>query len=48
MTFIEQVFGFSPDNGSGSLELLILLIPIAAFALLRIRRKSRMRATLSQ
>jgi hypothetical protein len=30
MDFIERFFGVSPDNGSGSLELLILLVPVAA------------------
>lgn len=48
MAFIEQVFGFSPDNGTGSLELLILLVPIAVLAALEIRRRSRMRARLGQ
>lgn len=43
MAFIEQILGLSPDNGTGSLELLILLVPIAALAM-RIRRGSWMRS----
>ena len=30
MDFIEQLFGISPDGGSGSLELVLFLVPIAA------------------
>jgi hypothetical protein len=33
MDFIEQIFGISPDGGSGSLEFLLLLIPIIGFYL---------------
>jgi hypothetical protein len=32
MDFIERIFGVSPDGGSGSLELLWFLMPIAAIA----------------
>ena len=35
MDFIEYLFGVSPDGGSGSLELLLLLAPIAAVLLAR-------------
>jgi hypothetical protein len=38
MDFIEQIFGFSPDGGSGAFELLLFLIPIAALAFLYLRR----------
>jgi len=43
MDFIEKIFGISPDGGSGSLELLLFLVPIVAIYLLyRARsRKSR-------
>jgi len=42
MDFIEQIFGFSPDGGSGVFELLLFLIPIAGLVLLYRRRgKSR-------
>jgi hypothetical protein len=40
MDFIERIFGVSPDGGSGSLEFLLLLIPIVAFYLIY-RRRSR-------
>jgi hypothetical protein len=43
MDFIERIFGISPDGGSGSLELMLFLIPILGLALLgmwRVRRKS--------
>jgi len=43
MTFIERILGLSPDNGSGSLELLVLLAPIAALAATRIRCRLRIR-----
>jgi len=29
MDFIERIFGFAPDGGSGSLEALLFAIPIA-------------------
>ena len=43
MDFIEKIFGISPDGGSGSLELLLFLVPIVGIYLLyRARsRKSR-------
>jgi hypothetical protein len=45
MDFIERLFGFSPDNGDGSTEILwlaVLAIAIAAFVYFRIqRRKAR-------
>ena len=28
MHFIEQLLGVSPDNGSGSLELMLFLLPL--------------------
>ena len=44
MNFIEQIFGISPDQGSGSFELLLFLLPavIAAGVIqwYRTRRKS--------
>jgi hypothetical protein len=40
--FIERIFGIAPDNGSGSLEFLLFLIPLAGLALLlKYRRASR-------
>ena len=45
MDFIERLFGFSPDNGDGSTEILwlvVLAVVIAAFVYFRIqRRKAR-------
>lgn len=31
--FIERIFGVSPDGGSGSFELLLLLAPLAGLYL---------------
>jgi hypothetical protein len=39
MDFIEQIFGISPDGGSGALELMLFLVPILGLALLRIGRE---------
>ena len=42
MDFIERIFGFSPDGGSGAFEVLLFLIPIAGLLLLwRKRKRSR-------
>ena len=32
MDFIERVFGFSPDGGSGLFELLLFILPVLSFA----------------
>jgi hypothetical protein len=34
MNFIEQVFGFAPDGGTGVLELLLFAVPILVISLL--------------
>ena len=47
MTFIERIFGLSIDNGSGSLELLVLLAPIAVLAVTQMRHKLRIRRDVS-
>ena len=42
MDFIERIFGFSPDGGSGSFELLLFLVPlfgIFLFFVLRSRKR---------
>jgi hypothetical protein len=40
MNWIEQWLGIAPDGGNGTLELLMLLIPLSAAALLwRMRLK---------
>ena len=42
MDFIERLFGISPDGGSGSFEMMLLVVPLAAvitwFAYARRRR----------
>ena len=44
MDFIERIFGLAPDGGSGSLEFLLFLIPLAVFAwLIKYRLASRRR-----
>lgn len=39
MDFIERIFGLAPDGGSGSLEFLLFLVPIAGIAWLASRRR---------
>jgi len=39
MDFIERVFGFAPDGGSGLAEVLLFLIPAVAFFLWRLARR---------
>ena len=39
MDFIERLFGFSPDGGSGALEFLLFAIPIAGICYLILRRR---------
>jgi hypothetical protein len=45
MDFIEQIFGFSPDGGSGSFEIALIFMAIAVVVLWRwarsVRRTSR-------
>jgi hypothetical protein len=41
MHFIEQLFGLSPDGGSGMTELFLFLLPVVAGLLLIYRRRSR-------
>jgi hypothetical protein len=40
MDFIEQIFGFSPDGGSGSFELALVVVPIAIVVLWRWARSA--------
>jgi hypothetical protein len=40
MDFIERIFGFAPDNGSGSLEFLLFVIPLVGCAWLLKRRRT--------
>ena len=39
MDFIERIFGFSPDGGSGAFEFLLFAIPIAGLAILYMKRR---------
>lgn len=41
MDFIEKLFGFAPDGGSGSLEFLLFVIPIAGLCYLTLKRRQR-------
>jgi hypothetical protein len=41
MDFIERIFGISPDGGSGSLEVLLFLVPIAGLLVLYRMRSRR-------
>ena len=43
MDFIERIFGFSPDGGSGAFEVLLFLIPIAGLYILYRKRSSSAR-----
>ena len=43
MTFIENIFGLSPDAGNGLLELLYLAMPVVALAAAWIVVRSRAR-----
>jgi hypothetical protein len=44
MDFIERIFGFSPDGGSGAFELLLFALPIAGIAYLVVYRKRKLAA----
>lgn len=43
MDFIERLFGFSPDGGSGAFEFLLFLIPIVGILAIREWRKRNRR-----
>lgn len=44
MDFIERIFGFSPDAGSGSFEFLLFAIPVAGICYWVLRRRLRARS----
>ena len=44
MHFFERFLGLAPDGGSGSLELLLFLIPLAGLLLARLWHTRRSRA----
>jgi len=41
MDFIERIFGFSPDGGSGLFEVLLFALPLAGICYLVLKRRSR-------
>jgi hypothetical protein len=41
MDFIERIFHVSPDGGSGTLELLLLLVPVLVVLGVTVARLSR-------
>jgi hypothetical protein len=42
MDFIERILGIAPDGGSGALEALLFLVPVAGIlVLLQRRRRNR-------
>lgn len=41
MDFIERIFGFSPDGGSGAFEFLLFAVPIIILVSLAAYRRSR-------
>jgi hypothetical protein len=43
MDFFERLLGVAPDGGSGSLEMLLLLVPLAGMLLLRVWQSRRRR-----
>jgi len=45
MDFIERIFAYAPDGGSGSLELLLILTPIIAVAAMSVARLVKLRTS---
>ena len=43
MDFIERIFGLAPDNGSGSLEFLLFVLPLVGYAWFLKRRHAARR-----
>ena len=41
MDFIEKLFGFSPDDGSGAFEFLLFLIPLVGILVVAYLRRRR-------
>ena len=44
MDFIERIFGISPDNNSGWLEVWLFLLPLVLFAAAKLRKHGTNRA----
>ncbi len=43
MDFFEKTFGFAPDGGDGSFELLLFAVPVAGLCYLALRMHRRKR-----
>jgi hypothetical protein len=43
MDFIEQLFGFSPDGGSGAFEAMLFVVPVLAILAVRAWRRRNQR-----
>jgi hypothetical protein len=43
MNFVEQLFGAAPDGGTGTLEAMLFLIPLATALAWRLMKKSEAR-----
>jgi hypothetical protein len=44
MDFIERIFGIAPDGGSGSLEVMLFILPVAIAAIVAVlRNRHRLR-----
>jgi hypothetical protein len=41
MQFIERILAIAPDGGSGSLEFLLLAVPLVGLAYLTLRARER-------
>lgn len=41
MDFIERIFGIAPDGGSGVLEILLFVVPVAGIVAIAQYRKLR-------
>ncbi len=48
MDFIESIFGFSPDGGSGAFEFLLFALPIAGIAFMLLLRRQRQHRAMVQ
>ena len=43
MDFVERLFGIAPDQGSGVFELMLILVPVMAALLWRLRKRPSVR-----
>jgi hypothetical protein len=42
MDFIEKIFGYAPDQGSGTFEIMLFLIPIVIITIVVIHKLKRL------